>query len=193
MISPELRARIRRLFYAEHWKMGTIAAELGVHRDTVALAVEPERFTNIAFRPTVALLDPVQGLRPRDARAASAPPGDATPADDPGARIHGLGLAAASLRAGGPTRRRARGVLPPLDAARRARAGRLGQLRLHHHRQYTAAAVVLRDGAVLVARASSPASYSTRRSRASCAATSRRSPRSRACREACCPITWRGT
>ncbi len=29
---------IRRLFFAEHWKMGTIAAELGVHRDTVALA-----------------------------------------------------------------------------------------------------------------------------------------------------------
>src|SRR6202161_1037631 len=58
MISPELRARIRRIFYAEHCKMVTIAAELGVHRDTVALAVEPERFTNIAFRPTVALLDP---------------------------------------------------------------------------------------------------------------------------------------
>lgn len=58
MITPELRARIRRLFYAEHWKIGTIAAELGVHRDTVALAVEPERFTNIAFRPTAALLDP---------------------------------------------------------------------------------------------------------------------------------------
>lgn len=58
MISPELRARIRRLFYAEHWKMGTIAAELGVHRDTVALAVEPERFTNVVFRPKVAVLDP---------------------------------------------------------------------------------------------------------------------------------------
>jgi len=58
MISPELRARIRRLFFAEHWKMGTIAAELGVHHDTVALAVEPERFTNVAFRPSVALLDP---------------------------------------------------------------------------------------------------------------------------------------
>ncbi|MDP9034641.1 MAG: hypothetical protein M3O50_07515 [Myxococcota bacterium] len=51
MISPELRARIRRLFFAEHWKMGTIAAELGVHRDTVALAVECERFTNVAYRP----------------------------------------------------------------------------------------------------------------------------------------------
>ncbi|HEY6399537.1 MAG TPA: IS21 family transposase [Solirubrobacteraceae bacterium] len=58
MIAPELRARIRRLFYAEHWKMGTIAAELGVHHDTVALAVEPERFTSIALRASVALLDP---------------------------------------------------------------------------------------------------------------------------------------
>jgi transposase len=58
MISAELRSRIRRLYYAEHWKIGTIAAELGVHRDTVALAVEAERFTNVAFRPSVALLDP---------------------------------------------------------------------------------------------------------------------------------------
>ena len=58
MISADLRARIRRLFYAEHWKIGTIAAELGVHRDTVALAVEVERFTNVAFRPTATVLDP---------------------------------------------------------------------------------------------------------------------------------------
>jgi transposase len=58
MISPELRGRIRRLFYAEHWKIGTIAAELRVHRDTVVLAIEPERFTNVAFRPSVGLLDP---------------------------------------------------------------------------------------------------------------------------------------
>jgi transposase len=58
MISPELRARIRRLFFAEHWKMGTIASELGVHRDTVALAIEPERFVNIAYRPNSPLLDP---------------------------------------------------------------------------------------------------------------------------------------
>ena len=57
MIPPELRSRIRRLFFAEHWKMGTIAAELGVHRDTVALAVEAERFTNIAFRASASALD----------------------------------------------------------------------------------------------------------------------------------------
>jgi DNA replication protein DnaC/transposase len=60
MISAEQRARIRRLFFAEHWKMGTIAAELGIHRDTVARAIETERFTNIAFRTAAAAtsLDP---------------------------------------------------------------------------------------------------------------------------------------
>lgn len=33
MLDPEKLATIRRLYYAEHWKIGTIAAELGVHRD----------------------------------------------------------------------------------------------------------------------------------------------------------------
>ncbi len=58
MIAAEIRTRIRRLFYAEHWKMGTIAAELGVHRDTVALAVESERFVNVAHRASATSLDP---------------------------------------------------------------------------------------------------------------------------------------
>jgi transposase len=58
MISPELRTRIRRLFFAEHWKIGTIAAELRVHRDTVDLAIEPKRFTNVAYRATATALDP---------------------------------------------------------------------------------------------------------------------------------------
>ena len=44
MISPETRAQIRRYFYAEHWKIGTIASELGVHPDTVRNAIESERF-----------------------------------------------------------------------------------------------------------------------------------------------------
>lgn len=35
MISPETRAEIRRYFYAEHGKVGTIARELRVHADTV--------------------------------------------------------------------------------------------------------------------------------------------------------------
>ena len=44
MISPETRAQIRRYFYAEHWKIGTIASELGVHPDAVRNAIESERF-----------------------------------------------------------------------------------------------------------------------------------------------------
>ena len=46
MISDEQRALIRRMFFAEHWKIGTIAAELGLHHDTVELAIEPRRFVN---------------------------------------------------------------------------------------------------------------------------------------------------
>jgi transposase len=57
MIPDELRSRIRRLFFAEHWKVGTIAAELGVHHDTVSLAIERHRFVNDRFRPA-SILDP---------------------------------------------------------------------------------------------------------------------------------------
>ena len=40
MISKETNAQIRRYFYAEHWKIGTIAHQLGVHPDTVRKAIE---------------------------------------------------------------------------------------------------------------------------------------------------------
>ena len=62
MISDEVRAKIRRLFFAEHWKIGTIAAELDVHRDTVELAIEPQRFVNIAHRAQATALDPYKEL-----------------------------------------------------------------------------------------------------------------------------------
>jgi transposase len=58
MISEDVRARIRRLFFAEHWKIGTIAAELGLHRDTVACAVDTSRFRNCRFRGQALILDP---------------------------------------------------------------------------------------------------------------------------------------
>jgi transposase len=35
MISRELEAEILRLYHAEHWPIGTLARQLGVHRDTV--------------------------------------------------------------------------------------------------------------------------------------------------------------
>jgi IS30 family transposase len=44
MISPETRMQIRRYFYAEHWKIGTIARELNVHHDAVRNAIESDRF-----------------------------------------------------------------------------------------------------------------------------------------------------
>jgi transposase len=62
MISAELRSRMRRLFFAEHWKVGTIAAELGVHHDTVSLAIEAPRFVNIKYRALASVLDPYKSL-----------------------------------------------------------------------------------------------------------------------------------
>ncbi len=40
MLDAETIARIRRLYYAEHWKIGTIVNQLGVHRDAVVRALE---------------------------------------------------------------------------------------------------------------------------------------------------------
>jgi transposase len=42
MITPAQRAEMRRLYFGEHWKIGTIAAALGVHHETVRAAVQHE-------------------------------------------------------------------------------------------------------------------------------------------------------
>jgi len=57
MIEPELRVQIRRYFFAEHWKIGTIAKQLQVHPDTVRRAIEVERFQSAA-RVRASNLDP---------------------------------------------------------------------------------------------------------------------------------------
>jgi len=44
MISAETRAQIRQWFFAEHWKIGTIAQALRIHPDTVRHAIESDRF-----------------------------------------------------------------------------------------------------------------------------------------------------
>ena len=58
MIGEDVRARIRRLFFAEHWKVGTIAVELDLHRDTVARAVDTSLFATAKFRAKSQMLDP---------------------------------------------------------------------------------------------------------------------------------------
>jgi transposase len=62
VIDADLRARIRRLFFAEHWKVGTIAAEVGVHHDTVRGAIEADRFIRpgAVLRPS--MLDPYKAF-----------------------------------------------------------------------------------------------------------------------------------
>lgn len=61
MISPETHAQIRRYFYAEHWKIGTIASELALHADTVRDAIQAERFRGTRpLRPSI--VDPWLGF-----------------------------------------------------------------------------------------------------------------------------------
>src|SRR5437867_7024943 len=56
-VPPEIEAEIRRLFFAEHWKVGTIAGQLDLHHDVVrrvlGLLPPPE-----ATEPRVLRLDP---------------------------------------------------------------------------------------------------------------------------------------
>jgi transposase len=58
MIADDVRARIRRLFFAEHWKVHTISRELGVHHETVEQAIGHERFANHRFGSGPQKLDP---------------------------------------------------------------------------------------------------------------------------------------
>jgi transposase len=58
MITPEQHAEIRRLYYGEHWKVGTIAAALGVHHDTVRAAIAHDTQTVRRGTCRATILDP---------------------------------------------------------------------------------------------------------------------------------------
>ena len=45
-LPPDKRSRIRQLSFGEHWKVGTIAAQLGVHPDAVRNAIVSDGFVN---------------------------------------------------------------------------------------------------------------------------------------------------
>lgn len=57
-LSADQRMHIRRLFFAEHWKVGTIAMQLGVHPDAVKAALETNTFVSRGPRRRSNLLDP---------------------------------------------------------------------------------------------------------------------------------------
>ena len=58
MLAVETVAEIRRLFYAEHWRIGTIASQLGVHHDAIRRAVNREPGTLRPRRPRPRRIDP---------------------------------------------------------------------------------------------------------------------------------------
>ena len=62
MIPSELCAKIRRLFYAEHWPIHTIATALGVHHDTVRRAIEQDRFIRPGAQIRPSRLDPYKAF-----------------------------------------------------------------------------------------------------------------------------------
>jgi transposase len=62
MIAPEQHTQIRRLFYAEHWRIDTIATQLGIHHATVRRAVESERFIRPGAQIRPSALDPYKAF-----------------------------------------------------------------------------------------------------------------------------------
>ena len=58
MIEPEVVVKIRQLYFAEHWKIGTIASQLGVHHDTVRGAIGADAFNRARRERTSQLTGP---------------------------------------------------------------------------------------------------------------------------------------
>ena len=57
-IPSEQAAEIRRLFFAEHWRVHTIAEAVGVHHDTVRRVIEQDRFVRTGAQIRPSCLDP---------------------------------------------------------------------------------------------------------------------------------------
>lgn len=56
MIDREIVTGIRHLYFAERWKVGTIAAQMGLHHQTVAAAIAEDIMVTTTSRPSQ--LDP---------------------------------------------------------------------------------------------------------------------------------------
>src|SRR4051812_42391431 len=58
MIDPQVETEIRRLFFAEHWKVGTIAGELSVHHSTIKRVINADGMVRTKGAAAGAMLDP---------------------------------------------------------------------------------------------------------------------------------------
>lgn len=53
-VTPDIEAEIRRLYFAEHWRRGTIGAQLGLHDDVIKRVIGPTgRGVRISGNPTM--------------------------------------------------------------------------------------------------------------------------------------------
>src|SRR5262249_49606471 len=57
-VSPAVAAEIRRLYFAEHWKRGTIATQLGIHFDVVVRVLGSPGPKAGTPRPDARVLEP---------------------------------------------------------------------------------------------------------------------------------------
>ena len=62
MIDEELVVQIRRHFFRDHWRVGTIAAALAVHAETVQRAIGTSAFHRASNATRQRLIDPYLGL-----------------------------------------------------------------------------------------------------------------------------------
>lgn len=62
MTTPELEAEIARLYYGEHWKVGTIVAQLGTHPDVVRRVLGIGVARASATLPRVRMVDPYRAF-----------------------------------------------------------------------------------------------------------------------------------
>jgi transposase len=60
--TPEQEAEILRLYFAEHWRVGTIEAQLGVHRDVIRRVLGLGSHRRAAEAPRPSLLEPYREL-----------------------------------------------------------------------------------------------------------------------------------
>jgi len=93
MIPPRRSSRFARLFFAEHWRVGTIATQLGLHADTVRRALATDRFARPAVvRPS--LCDPYRAFLQATLQQVPPAPRHAAVRDGEGAGYPGFRRAA---------------------------------------------------------------------------------------------------
>ncbi len=152
MIPPDVRAEIRRLFFAERWTVGTIAEQLHVHYYAVKRAIEAERFIRTGAQIRPSLLDPYKAFvgevlekypRFRATRLFEM-------VKERG--YTGLGRPAQALRSRrrGPPRRARRSCA--LSRCRASRPRWTGATSARSNRPRQPGPLLLRDGALVVAR-----------------------------------------